>query len=57
MVLVLKTSEGQTSVGSNPTLSAIKSVLGIPCSQWFYDCKGHIRRSTQEAKEDGLLNR
>ena len=39
---VLKTSEGQTSVGSNPTLSAITGLL------W---------RSTQEAKEDGLLNR
>ena len=43
MVLVLKTSEGQTSVGSNPTLSAIKNYLA-----W---------RSTQEAEEDGLLNR
>ena len=42
MVLVLKTSEGKTSVGSNPTLSAINS---------------YVRRSTQEAKEDGLLNR
>ena len=49
-VTVLKTVEVNSSVGSNPTLSAtfIAARWARPYQIW---------RSTQEAEEDGLLNR